>query len=343
VRKITTLGIDLAKDVFQLHGVDELGAVVLRRQVRRGQLLRTVAQLPPCLVGMEACASAHHWGRQLGRHGHTVRLMSPQFVKPYVKSQKNDQADAEAICEAVQRPSMRFVPLKSFEQQDFQTAHRARQGLMQERTAIINRMRGLLGEYGVILARKPATVRREVPEVLGDAQNDLTAVARELIAELFEHFRDLEQRIARIDAVIERLGSAHETVKRLQTVPGIGLLTATALVAAVGDARAFKNGRQMAAWVGLVPRQISSGGKARLVGITKRGDRYLRTLLIHGARVIVTCAERQKRPAHQWLNAVRERRGKQRAYVAQANKNARVAWAVMTSGQSYRAPTIMAA
>jgi transposase len=338
VNKITTLGIDLAKNVFQLHGVDERGAVVLRLQLRRGQLLRTLVQLPPCLIGMEACASAQYWGRQLERHGHTVRLMSPQFVKPYVKSQKNDPADAEAICEAAQRPTMRFVPLKSYGQQDLQCAHRARQGAIRERTAIINRMRGLLGEYGVVLARTPATVRREVPEVLGDAENDLTAIAREVIAELYEHFRDLEERIARFEAVIARLATANDAVRRLQTVPGIGLLTATALVAAVGDAKVFKNGRQMAAWLGLVPRQHSSGGKPRLLGITKRGDKYLRALLIHGARVVATYAQRQQRPAQQWLNAVRERRGKPRAYVAQANKNARIAWAVITSGQCYRVP-----
>jgi transposase len=233
---------------------------------------------------------------------------------------------------------MRFVPVKSLEQQDLQRAHRARQGLIGERTAIINRMRGLLGEYGVVLARKASTARRDVPEVLGDAQNELTVVARELIAELYEHFRMLEERIRRIEAVIERLGAQDDTVRRLRTVPGIGLLTATALVAAVGDAKVFRNGRQMAAWLGLVPRQHSSGGKVQLLGITKRGDKYVRCLLIHGARVVTTYAERQQRPAQQWVNAVRERRGKQRAYVAQANKTARIAWAVITSGESYRAP-----
>ncbi len=336
--EITTLGIDLAKNVFQLHGVTADGVVALRRQVRRGQLMRAVVQLPACLIGMEACASAHQWARRFARYGHTVRLMSPQFVKPYVKSQKNDQADAEAICEAVQRPSMRFVPIKSLEQQDLQTAHRARQGLIGERTAIINRMRGLLGEYGVVLARKASTVRRDVPDVLADAQNELTVVARELIAELYEHFRMLEERIRRIEAVIERLGAQHDTVRRLRTVPGIGLLSATALVAAVGDAKVFRNGRQMAAWLGLVPRQHSSGGKVQLLGITKRGDKYVRCLLIHGARVVTTYAERQKRPAQKWVNGVRERRGKQRAYVAQANKTARIAWAVITSGESYRPP-----
>jgi transposase len=336
--EIATVGIDLAKNVFQLHGVDARGVVVLRKQIRRAQLMRAVAQLPPCVIGMEACASAHQWARRFERQGHAVRLMSPQFVKPYVKSQKNDQADAEAICEAVQRPTMRFVPLKSFEQQDLQSAHRVRQGLIAVRTATINRMRGLLGEYGVVLARRPATVRREVPQVLADADNELTVIARELIAELYEHFRDLEQRIARVEGMLERLGAANELVQRLRSVPGIGLLSATALVAAVGNAKVFRNGRQMAAWLGLVPRQDSSGGKPRLLGITKRGDKYLRCLLIHGARVVTTYAERQQRHSQRWINAIRERRGKQRAYVAQANKNARIAWAVITSGQCYRPP-----
>ena len=340
MNKITTLGIDLAKNVFQLHGVDERGRVVMRRQVRRAQLVGFIAQLPPCVIGMEACASAQQWGRRFTRHGHRVRLMSPQFVKPYVKSQKNDAADAEAICEAVQRPSMRFVPLKSFEQQDLQSAHRLRQGLVRDRTASINRIRGLLGEYGVALARRPATVRREVPAVLEDGGNELTVVAREIISELYEHCKDLEQRIARTEGLIARLGSTHETVRRLQTVPGIGLLGATALVAAVGEAQVFRNGRQMAAWLGLVPRQYSSGGKPRLLGISKRGDRYVRTLLVHGARAVVTAAERYPKPAQQWITALLERRGRARTYVAQANKIARIAWAVMTSGQCYRATVV---
>jgi transposase len=339
VKKITTVGIDLAKSVFQLHGVDERGVVLLRKQVRRAQLLRTVAQLPACLIGMEACGSAQYWRRELERFGHTVRLMSPQYVKPYVKSQKNDQSDAEAICEAVCRPNMRFVQPKSLEQQDLQSAHRVRQGLITERTAVINRVRGLLNEYGVVLARRPATVRRELPELLANARNGLTAVARELLADLYEHFVQIEQRIARTEALIERLGAGHETVRRLQTVPGIGLLTATALVAAVGDAKSFKNGRHMAAWLGLVPRQDSSGGKPRLLGITKRGDKYLRCLLVHGARSLCTHAQRRPTAARTWLNALRERRGKHRAYVAQANKTARIAWAVMAHGEGYRAPS----
>jgi transposase len=323
--------------VFQLHGVDERGVAVLRKQVRRGALMRTIAQLPPCLIGMEACASSQYWSRQFERFGHQVRLMSPQYVKPYVKSQKNDQADAEAICEAVQRPNMRFVLPKSLEQQDLQSAHRVRQGLMTERTAVVNRMRGLLAEYGVVVARRPATVRRELPVLLADAENGLTTVSRELIAELYEHFLQIEQRIMRVEAVIERLGATQETVKRLQTIPGIGPLTATALFAAVGNAKGFRNGRHMAAFLGLVPRQDSSGGKPRLLGITKRGDKYLRCLLVHGARCITTLAQRKPTEARSWINALRDRRGKHRAYIAQANKTARIAWAVMARGENYRA------
>lgn len=338
MKKITTMGIDLAKSVFQLHGVDERGGVVLRKQVRRAQLLKWIAQLDPCLIGMEACSSSQYWARKFERFGHTVRLMSPQYVKPYVKSQKNDQADAEAICEAVQRPNMRFVLPKSLQQQDMQGAHRVRQGLVTERTAVINRIRGLLGEYGVSIARRPATLRRELPPILSDDQNDLTAIARELVADLYDHFMQLEQRIKRIEELIERLGSTQETVKRLLTIPGVGLLTATALVAAVGDGKGFKNGRQMAAWLGLVPRQDSSGGKPRLMGITKRGDKYLRCLFVHGARCITTLAKRRPDARRDWIRAVCERRGKARAYVAQANKTVRIAWAVMTSGQNYRAP-----
>ena len=296
-----------------------------------------VAQLPPCLIGLEACSSAHFWARQFAELGHTVRLISPQFVKPYVKSQKNDQADAEAICEALQRPTMRFVPAKSLEQQDLQSAHRVRQGLVSERTATINRTRGLLGEYGIALARRPATVRREVPEILADAANQLTVVARELIAELYDHLKMLEERIARVERVIERLGATNDIVRRLRTIPGVGPMTATALVAAVGDAKVFRNGRQMAAWLGLVPRQYSSGGTPRLLGITKRGDKYLRCLLIHGARVVTSYAGKRQ-AAESWLNELRRRRGKARAYVAQANKTARVAWAIMSSAEEYRRP-----
>jgi len=264
--------------------------------------------------------------------------MSPQYVKPYVKAQKNDQRDAEGICEAVTRPNMRFVPTKSLEQQDLQTAHRVRQGWMSERTALINRIRGLLGEYGMVLARSPGVVKRELPGILEATQNELTTSARALLAQLLSHLRDLEERVCDAERIIDQLGSQHDTVKRLRTVPGIGPLTATALVAATGDAKVFKNGRQMAAWLGLVPRQFSSGGKIRLLGIGQRVDKYLRCLLVHGARSVMLYAERQQRPTQEWLNMLRKRRGKYRACVAQANKTARIAWAIMTGGGTYRSP-----
>lgn len=336
MNNVTTLGIDLAKTVFQLHGIDARGHVLIRKQVRRGELLATIARLPPCLIGMEACASAHYWARKFRSLGHDVRLMSPQYVKPYVKAQKNDLRDAEGICEAVGRPTMRFVPPKSLEQQDLQSAHRVRQGWMRERTALVNRIRGLLGEYGFVIARSPGAVKRALPSLLEDAENELTVTARGLLARLLAHLRDLEQQVTDLERTIDDLGSQHDTVKRLRTIPGIGPLTAIALVAATGDAKVFKNGRQMAAWLGLVPRQFSSGGKIKLLGIGQRGDKYLRCLLVHGARSVMLYAERQRKPAQEWLNTLRERRGKYRACVAQANKTARIAWAVMTSGEAFR-------
>jgi len=343
MNEITTLGIDLAKSVFQLHGTDASEKAVLRRQVRRNQVLRAVAQMSPCVIGMEACASAHYWGREFTKLGHEVRLMSPQFVKPYRKSDKNDRNDAEAICEAVRRPNMRFVPIKSVEQQDMQSAHRIREGLMSERTAAINRIRGLLGEYGVVIPKEAANIRRHLPGLLEDAENPLTCVARRLFEGLYEGLCDLEERIADIDHLIRELGAQHEVVKRLAAIPGIAWLTATALFAAIGDAKSFKNGRQLAAWIGLTPRQSSSGGKTRLLGITKRGNGYLRKLLVHGARSIATWAQRRPKPKDRWLNELCERRGKHRAYVAQANKTARIAWAVMAREESYRAPAAVAA
>ena len=287
MNKITTLGIDLAKTVFQLHGVDVAGKIVLRREVRRGQLMTTIAQLEPCLIGIEACGGANYWARRFAEFGHQVKMMSPQFVKPYRKSDKNDRNDAEAICEAVARPSMRFVAVKSVEQQDMLTMHRVREGLMKERVALINRIRGSLSEYGIVIAKNVSNLRRELPGILEDAENELTVAARQLF---------------------------------------------------VADAKNYKNGRQLAAWMGLVPRQSSSGGKQRLLGITKRGDKYLRKLLVHGARSIATRAQRTPRPHDQWLNDLRERRGKPRSYVAQANKTARIAWAIMAKGEVYRAP-----
>jgi transposase len=339
VNKITTLGVDLAKNLFQLHGVDLAGKVVLCREVRRAQLMKTIAQLDPCLIGIEACGGAHYWARRFAEHGHQVKMMSPQFVKPYRKSDKNDRNDAEAICEAVTRPSMRFVAVKSVEQQDMLMLHRVREGLMKERVALINRIRGSLSEYGIVIGKSVCNLRRELPGILEDAGNGLTVMARQFFNELYDDLSAREERIAQVERSIRTLGSQHEVVRRLETVPGIGHLSATALFATVGDAKQYKNGRQLAAWMGLVPRQSSSGGKQRLFGITKRGDKYLRKLLVHGARSITTRAERKPQPQDHWLNELRVRRGKFRSYVAQANKTARIAWAIMAKGEVYRAPT----
>ncbi len=281
--QVTTVGIDLAKNVFQIHGVDECGKTVLRKTLKRSHVAAFFANLPPCLIGMEACASAHHWARQLGVLGHRVRLIAPQFVKPYVKSNKNDAADAEAICEAVSRQSMRFVPVKTVEQQSALALHRARQAFVKARTAQANKIRGLLGEYGVIVPQGIAYVTQRVPQLIDDATNELPGVFVQLIARLLEHLRELNRQVEEIEQQIRAWHRSSDLSRRLEKVPGIGVLTASALAATVGNARAFTNGRQMAAWLGLVPRQHSSGGKQKLLGMSKRGDAYLRTLLIHGA------------------------------------------------------------
>ncbi len=332
---ITTLGIDLAKSVFQLHGIDSHGKTVLTQRVTRAKLAETVAHIPPCLIGLEACASAHYWARELEKFGHTVKLIAPQFVKPYVKSNKNDARDAEAICEAVTRPGMRFVPTKSIAQQDVQAVHRIRERRVKERTALLNQIRGLLAEYGLIIPLKKNAVNQALPRILEDADNGLTALAREFVAELYEELRTLACAVGAYDAKIERLFKANPLCRRLAKVEGVGPVTATALVAA-GDARAFHNGRQMAAWLGLVPRQYSSGGKNVLLGISKRGDRYLRMLLIHGARAAMAAAKHKQDARSRWVTALAARRGANIAAVALANKNTRVLWALMAHNEEYR-------
>jgi transposase len=285
--KITTIGLDIAKQVFQVHAADAEGRVVLRKRLRRNQLTAFFANVPPCVVRLEACCGSHYWVRVLSRYGHTVRLIAPQFVKPYVKSNKNDANDAEAISEAVSRPHMRFVPAKSVEQQDIQSLHRVRSRMVSSRTALANQIRGLLSEYGIVLPQRVSQLRRGLPVILEDATNELTAFSRRLFASLHDELLSLEEKIAALDKQIEAVHRTSEPCQRVAAVEGIGPLTATALVAAISDGKAFKNGRQFAAWLGLVPRQHSTGGKARLLGISKRGDPYLRTLLIHGARSVV--------------------------------------------------------
>ena len=287
---VTTIGLDIAKNVFQVHGVDKAGKVALRKQLKRTQVLVFFANLPPCLIGLEACAGAHYWARELGKQGHTARLISPQFVKPYVKGNKNDPNDAEAICEAVGRPTMRFVPVKSVEQQDILALHRVRSGLVKERTAKVNQLRGLLGENGVVIGQGLAQVRKRLPEVLEDGENGLSGLARELFADLRQQIQELDRQVNAYGAKLQRLYQASALCRRMGRVPGIGPITATAMAASLGDGKAFESGRQVAAWLGLVPGQDSSGGKPKLLGISKRGDTYLRTLLIHGARAVVKAA-----------------------------------------------------
>lgn len=334
--KIMRVGVDLAKNVFQIHAVDRHGRVVARKRLSRGQMLSYFSGLEPCLVGMEACASAHHWARLLQGLGHEVRLMAPQFVAPYRKGGKNDGNDAEAICEAVCRPSMRFVAVKSVEQQAVLTLHRARELLVRERTALVNQMRGLLAEYGVVLKAGVAAVRRGLPEVLETEEHHLPSLARETFAELYERLVELDCRVAVYDRRLEVLAKEMEAARRLMQMPGIGPVTATALVASVGDARHFANGRQFAAWLGLVPRQHSSGGKVRHGRITKAGERYLRTLLVHGARAMVCRSRRRDDATGHWTRAVWARRGFNKATVALAARHARMVWAMLARGEDYR-------
>ena len=334
--RVTTVGIDIAKNGVCIHGVDAHGHVVVKKRLARQKVLPFLAQLPPCLIGMEASGGAHYWAREFTQLGHTVQLMSPQFVKPYVQSQKNDPNDAAGICEAVERPRMRGVPVKSITQQDVQALHRIRERQIKARTALINQIRGLLMEYGIVIPQRASQVRHKLPIVLEDAENGLTATAREWLHALAEELQALDQRIAATDQQIERVCEADEACQRLAQLPGIGPLTATALVAAVGDATEFKNGRQFAAWLGLVPRQHSTGGKTTLLGMTKRGNCYLRTLLIHGARAVLRVVDRKTDARSRWLQGVKARRGMNCASVAQANKTARVAWALLAKGDRYR-------
>jgi transposase len=319
------VGIDLAKSIFSLHGVDASGTVVLRKTVSRAKLSEFLAHLAPCLIGMEACSGAHEWARRFAVFGHTVKLMAPKFVAPYRKSGKNDGNDAEAICEAVTRPNMRFVPVKTVAQQAELCVHRVRQGFVEERTATINRLRGLLAEFGYIIAQRSIEIRRQVPILI----DQLPVLAARSARDLLEHVRLLEARMLEYEREIMVHARASELARRAQARIGVGPITASAIVATVGNAREFKNGRQFAAWLGLVPRQHSTGGKVRLGHITKRGDPYVRTLLVLGARSVLQRAAREKDPLSRWALALRERRGYHRACVAIAAKNARVVWALL--------------
>ena len=336
---INVVGIDIAKRVFHVIGLDKRGKIILRKRLYRGEVMAFMAQLPRATVGLEACGGAHYWARQLRQQGHQVKRMAPQYVKPYVKSHTNDMRDAEAIAEAVTRPSMRFVPVKEVAQQDIQALHRVRERLVTARTALVNEMRGLLAEYGIVLPQGLAKFRQALVGTLEAEQTKLTPLGQELFHKLFDELGRLEAALASYQEKLEALAHTHPVCQRLLTIPGIGPLTATVLMAAVGDAQVFKNGRQFAAWLGLVPKQHSTGGQSRLLGISKRGDSYVRKLLIHGARATLRWARTKADHRSQWIRGLLERRGWNRTAVAVANKNARIVWALLSRGGVYQEPT----
>jgi transposase len=334
--KTTTIGLDLAKMVFQVHGLDEHGKVALRKQVKRKDVMSFFANLEPCLIGMEACGSAHYWARKLSELGHTVRLMAPQFVKPYVKTNKSDGNDAEAICEAVGRPNMRFVPVKTAPMQAVLALHRARQGFVKTRTAQANQIRGLLAEFGIVIAKGIGHIAKRVPEILEDGENGLPGMMRELLKRLDENLKEVDKQVGELELQIKLWHRENASSRKLEAIAGIGPLTASAFVATVGDAKNFKNSRQVPAWLGMVPRHEGTGGKVKMGGISKRGDVYLRTLLIHGARAVIAQIERKPDQADAWLKKLLARRNKNVAAVALAAKNARIAWALLAHERSYQ-------
>ena len=328
------IGIDLAKNVFQLHGVNEKEETVLKKKLKRHQFLHYLLTKvnTNCVIAMEACSGSNHWGRKLESAGFIVRIIPAQYVKPYVKRNKNDANDAEAICEAASRPNMHFVPVKTIEQQDMQAIHRARSELVKQRTMKANQIRGLVSEYGVVAPKGLSQLKKVLPDWLEDPSNELSALFRELLSDLYHHFKTLDEQVKSYETQIKKLASQSKEANRLQTIPGIGPLTATALVAAVGDGKQFKQGRSLAAWLGLTPRQHSSGGKEVLLGITKAGDKYLRTLFIHGARAVVNSCKKKEDSTSQWANNLKDHNHTNKVAVALANKNARVAWAILTKG-----------
>jgi transposase len=339
MKTITTIGIDLAKNSFSVYGVNANGTPVLHRTLSRAGVVRFFANLPECLVGMEACASSEYWARTIESLGHTVRRIHPRYAKAYLLGAKNDINDAAAICEAVQRPNMRFVPHKSPEQTDIQCVHRIRKGFVRSRTALVNQIRGLLGEYGIIMRQGVSTVRNRLPELIADETNKLSSVMRRNLALLYESLCFFDNRILEQEKILKDISRENEACTRLMQVPGIGLLTATILLSVAGVASSFKNGREFAAYLGLVPRQNSTGGKTKLLGISKRGDSYTRTLLIHGARAVLYSLRSERTPQarqNAWLAELAARRGNNRASVALANKTARIAWSMLAQGTEYK-------
>jgi transposase len=333
----TTIGIDLAKTSFNLVGSNRHGKIVLRKQLSRGKLLSFMAQHPPCLIGLEACSGAHYWAREFEKLGHRVRIIAAKFIEPYRKGGKNDNNDAEAICEAVRRPNIWFVPVKTADQQAQLCVHRVRQGVVRDRTSWINRLRGLLAEFGIILPKGRYSAQAAIPTLLTDEENGLPPLARTMIHDLWLNIQQANAQILGYDRELAKLARKDETARRLMTIPGVGEQVATGIVASVPDPRLFKNSRQFSAWLGLVPRQYTTGGKIRLGRITKRGDKYLRMCLVHGARAVIANLGDKQDQVSCWIRGVIERRGYLRAVVALAARNARLIWTLMVKRENYRA------
>jgi len=338
--QITTIGIDLAKTVFQIHAVDADGATVIRKRLRRAEVLSFFAGLEPCLIGMEACGGAHFLGRALQEQGHAVRLMPAQYVKPYVKTNKSDYIDAEAIAEAVTRPRMRFVPIKSDDQLDLQSLHRVRERWVMRRTAVVNQIRGLLLERGITIRKGRCHVDAALPGILEDASARLSGALRVLLAQLRLELDHLQTRIDEADAVIQQTAGENEACRRLVAIPGVGPVTATAIIAAIGNGAAFRKGREFSAWLGMVPGEYTTGGKQKLLGISKRGNTYLRRLFVQGARAVLQQSAKQSSGLSAWLAQLTARTHPNVAAVALANKLARMAWAVLAKNEPYRPPVL---
>lgn len=338
---ITVLGIDLGKSVCSLAGLDASGAVVFRKRLQRFRLLDFLAELPSCIVAMEACGGAHHIGRFCLEHGHEPRLMSPLYVRPYVKVHKNDDRDAEAIAEAATRPTMSFVQIKSEEQLDLQALHRARERLVSDRTRLINQGRGFLMERGIRVGTGRHVFQKELTKLTRQGTVDLSPRIVLMLSDMASELGEINRRVAAIDAEIKSLAKTNADMQRLMEIPGVGPTIASALVAAVGTGSSFSKGRDLAAWLGLVPRQITTGGKAKLIGISKHGNRYLRKLFIHGARTVLHLVQNRTSPITQWADGLKERTHVNVAAVAMANKMARIAWAVLTKGERYRATALV--
>jgi transposase len=343
MQSITTIGLDIAKSVFQVHGVDGNGQLVIRRQLKRRYVLAFFQKLPPCVIGIEACASSHYWSRELGALGHTVRLMPPAYVKPYVKRQKNDATDAEAICEAVSRANMRFVATKTAEQQSCLVLHRTRHLFIRQQTSVINAIRAHLAEFGIVAPVGRKGVEALLTIVADPSEKRLPETARACLTALGAQLRVLKAQILELDRRIMAWHRSSETSKRLDEIPGVGHVLATALVASIGDPRAFRSGRDFSAWIGLVPKQHSSGGKEKLGSISKQGDRYLRSLFTAGALAVIRYAKIHGTTHRPWLTALLARRPIKVAAIALANKIARMVWAMMTRGERYKEPVALAA